>query len=53
VPGGGKEDRTVLLSEVRAALGEEAFDAAARRGATMTADDVVAYVVAEMDRLIE
>jgi predicted ATPase/class 3 adenylate cyclase len=53
VPGGGEEERTHAISQARAALGPEAFDAAARRGAAMQPDAVVAYLVAELDRLGE
>jgi tetratricopeptide (TPR) repeat protein len=39
------------IAEVRAALGDEAFDAAAARGAAMSADEALTYLLAELQRV--
>jgi tetratricopeptide (TPR) repeat protein len=40
-----------MVAEVRAALGDEAFDAAAARGAAMSADEVLHFLLAELQRV--
>ena len=46
-----RDDRAALIEHARAELGPEASDAASERGAAMSVDDVVDYVLSALDRL--
>jgi ATP/maltotriose-dependent transcriptional regulator MalT len=45
-----RDDHERLIAELRAALGDEAYEAARTDGETMTVDDLIAYAAAEASR---
>ena len=45
-------DYRLVQQQARDALGDAAYDAATARGAAMGADEVVAYTLGELDRIL-
>jgi hypothetical protein len=44
--------REQALEAVRTALGDERYEAALERGGAMTFDEIVAYALGELDRIV-
>jgi hypothetical protein len=45
-------DYRLVQQQARSAIGDAAYDAATARGAAMGRDEVVAYTIGELDRLL-
>ena len=53
VEGRERELHEVAINNARSAVGNERYDACAARGAAMTFEEIVDYVLTELDRIIE